>query len=199
MSDSIYGKYKTWLLEQGMTEEQMPFRAWLEATYPGDASLHRQMVVAEVVGGNLSKDTQRRTLDEVTGSADEDLAAGLTALARTRLTRMSNTMEFVDRVEEKLMRKINIEEASVDQLLSAGRLLRNSLKDDVSLVADVVRAREKKRDETPASLTVNYTEKIMNVGDKAVAMTLKNRDSRDRARSVLDSMIKAVEKHDDAA
>lgn len=195
--ESIYSRYRTWLVEQSMTEDQMPFKEWLAGTYPGDVALQNQLVVAEMVAGNLSRGRAASTLADVSGDADADLAAGLTALARTRMSRIANTMEFVDRVEDRLMRRINVEEASIDQLLAAGRLLRTSMKDDLTLVAEVVKARQEKPME-PRSFTVNFTENIQNIGDQAVKMTLSSRDSRDRTRSVLEGMIKAVQKNGNA-
>jgi hypothetical protein len=192
--NDIYNRYRAWLLEHGETEEHVPYDAWLAGTFPGDAALRNQLVVAEVVGGNLTKEQASRSLARVGESADEDLAAGLTALARTRLSRIANTMEFVDRVENRLMQRINIEEASIDQLLAAGRLLRTSLKDDTTLVSDVLRARKEKPQE-PSSFRLNFTQNVVNLGDQAAQMTLQSRDSRDRTRSVLDSMIRTVQKN----
>jgi ribosomal 50S subunit-associated protein YjgA (DUF615 family) len=127
--------------------------------------------------------------------ADTDLAAGLTALARTRLSRIANTMAFVDAVESRLMRRINIEEASIDQLLAAGRLLRTSLKDDVNLVSEVLQAREEKPVE-PRNFTMNVSQTVLAIGDQAAKMTLGSRDSRDRTRTVLDGFLKVVQKND---
>lgn len=190
----MFQKYLAYLQEQGLRQSQMPYDQWLEATYPGDHALHNLAVVSDVVSGNLDRERAAGPLASVTSHADEDLAAGLTALARNRLGRITNTMEFVDRVEDRLMRRINVEEASVDQLLAAGRLLRGSLKDDLTLVAEVLRAREKKPIDDPNRFSVNYTENIIAVGDAAARMTLENRDGRDRARNLLESMITTVSK-----
>lgn len=196
--DNTYSRYRAYLVEQGMTEDQMPFKQYLEATYPGDVALQNQLVVAEMVGGNVPRAVARPVLSDVTADADSDLAAGLTAIARTRLSRIADTMNFVDLVEARLMRRINIEEASIDQLLAAGRLLRTSLKDDISLVAEVVRARDEKPIE-PRSFNVNITEQVVNIGDAASKMALASRDSRDRSRTLLESMLKVVKKHGEPA
>ena len=195
--DSYYQQYLNWLHENDEREERVPFKEWLAATFPDDVALQNQLVVAEAVGGNVSKVRAAQVLSDVTVDADTDLQAGLTALARTRLSRIANTMEFVDRVESRLMRRINVEEASIDQLLAAGRLLRSSLKDAVTLVAEVLKSRQENKPEVPKSFTVSFTEQVVNLGDDATRLALGNRDSRDRARMVLDSMIKAVRKNGD--
>jgi len=191
--DSIFSQYETWLMEQNETQATRSFREYLEATYPGEVAFHNQMIIAEMVAGNVSRASAAQALASVTAEADTDLGAGLTALARSRVSRIANTMRFIDQVEGRLMRRINIEEASIDQLLAAGRLLRTSAADDTKLVAEVLRAREEKPT-VPASFTVNFNENIQNIGNDAARLTMQSRDSRDRARTVLDSFIKTVQK-----
>ena len=191
----MFQRYLAWLAENNETQDTMPYKMWLDATFPGDNSLHNLSVVGEVVSGNLDRARGALQVSEVTTNADEDLAAGLTALARNRLGRIAQTMEFVDRVEDRLMRRVNVEEASIDQLLAAGRLLRGSLKDDVTLVAEVVRARQEKPIEDSSRFNVSFTETVVNIGNDAARMTLGSRDGRDRARNLLESMINTVRKN----
>lgn len=197
--DGYYQQYLAWLQEHDENQDRVPFKEWLAATFPNDAALQNQLVVAEMVGGNLSKARAAQTLSDVTADADTDLQAGLTAIARTRLSRIANTMAFVDRVEDRLMRRINVEEASIDQLLAAGRLLRTSLKDDLTLVEGVVKSRQESKPEAPKSFSVSFTENVVNLGDQATRMTLQSRDSRDRARAVLEGMIRTVQKNGNPA
>lgn len=188
----MFQRYLAWLAEHNETQDSMPYREWMSITYPGDVALQNLSVVSETVSGNLSKPRGALAVSEVNTNADEDLAAGLTALARNRLSRIANTMEFVDRVENRLMQRINVEEASIDQLLAAGRLLRGALKDDVSLVAEVVQARREKPIEDSSRFNLSFSETVVNIGSDAARKTLGSRDGRDRARNLLDNMISVV-------
>jgi len=189
--DSIFSKYQNWLVEQGENQNTLSFKDYLEATYPGEVAFHNQMIIAEMVGGNLPRVAASQALASVTAEADTDLGAGLTAIARSRLSRIADTMRFIDQVEGRLMRRINVEEASIDQLLAAGRLLRASVSDDTRLVAEVLKAREEKP-MAPASFTVNFNESIQNIGNDAARLVMQSRDSRDRTRTVLDSFTKTL-------
>ena len=195
----MFQRYLSWLAENGETQESFSFQQWCTATFPGDTSIQNLAVVGEVVSGNVSKQRGAIAVSEVTSNADEDLQAGLTALARNRMSRVSTTMEFVDRVEQRLMQRVNVEEASIDQLLGVGRLLRNSLKDDLTLVAEVVKARRDVPVEASRNFNLSFTENVINVGDDATKKTMSSRDSRDRSRNILESMISIVNKKDDSS
>jgi ribosomal 50S subunit-associated protein YjgA (DUF615 family) len=190
----MYQDYLNWLIEHGESQSNMSFRGWLESTYPGNISLHNQIIVAEYAAGNLSKAQVGSAVTDATNGVDADLQAALAALARNRLSKIANTMAFIDKVEDRLMRRVNIEEASIDQLLGVGRLLRGSLKDDVTIVGEVVKSRSGVPVEQPNTFNFNYTEQTLNVGDAAARLTLNSRDSRDRSRIILDSMVETVKR-----
>ena len=189
-----YQQYLSWLQDHNETRDRVPFKDWLSATYPNQDSDNNALVVGEVVGGNLPKSQATSLLEQVGANADLDLRLGLTALARSRMSRIANIMNFVDRVEDQLVTRVQVEAASIDQLLGVGRLLRNSLKDDLNLVGEVVNI-QRGRGEPTKNFNLSVTEQIVNVGDSA-RKTLESRDSRDRSRTVLEGMLKVIQKHE---
>ena len=184
-------RYRNWLMENDTRESDVSYEEWLAGTYPNDTPLQRQHVVSAVVSGEMSRQGRPGTvMTDVVVNSEDDLRAALAAMARSRISRVADSMGFMDQVEKKLMTKINVEEASTDQLLSVARHLRSSIKDDMSYVLGAINSNQKSGLEG-AQFNVNIGDNIL-IGDSPV----KGRDVRDRVRSVVDGFLKVVAKND---
>lgn len=185
-----YPKYLNWLMETDTRATEVSYEEWLAGSYPNDIALQRQFMVTSVVSGE--QDRQGRpgaVMNETVMHSEDDLRAGIAAIARTRMARVASLMSYADKVEARLMSRINIEDASLDQLLSTARYLRGCAKDDMSIILGALNANQKSGLEG-AQFNVNITDNIL-VGDS----TVKGRDTRDKVRTVLDGFLKVVSKN----
>jgi hypothetical protein len=175
----------------------MSYEEWLKASNGNDEGAVRQNLVAAVVSGDIpNQGRNAEVIQQTVHNSTDDLQAGMAALARSRMTRIADTMTFVDHVERQLMSRVNLGEASLDQLLGCARFLRTSVRDDVNLVQNTISlANSKSAGLNGSQFNFNIGDQILNLGDEAAKSALNNRDSRDRSRTVLDSLISAARRN----
>lgn len=187
-----YARYKEWLVKYDTSVTEISYEEWLAHEHRDNAGLQRLHSASAVVAGDLPKSSRSgQILQETVEGSDDDLRATLAALARSKMSRIANLVGFVDTVEEKLMRRIQVDDpnVSMDQLLSAARYLRRSAQDDIHTVVEVLETSKSKSGLEGAQ----FNQFNFNV-DAGSHKALENRDSRDRTRSVLDGLIQAVNK-----
>lgn len=187
-------KYREWLRSTDSTEAEVPYEEWLAGTYINDPSTQRQHLISSVVSGDASRSGRgAQALMEVMASAEEDLRAVKVSMARNRAGRVARMQAFLDMTEERLMTKVNLGEASMPELLATARHLRSSLREDIGLIDSVIQSGERGSLDG-SQFNVNIGDHVVNLhmGSDAAQETLKNRDSRDRVRTVLDGLISVV-------
>lgn len=191
MSHSQYVRYRNWLIETDTRESQVSFEEWLAGTFPDDVAQQKQHIVAAVVSGEIPKaGFAGNVLNEAVLNAGDDLKAALAAMARTRIGRINRTILMADRVESLLMERIDLQTASMDQLLMFAQYLRRSAGDDMKLVMHATDSPSKSGLEG-AQFNVNIGDQIL-VGDSP----MRGRDTRDRVRAVVDQFLRVIERHE---
>lgn len=189
----MIAKYRRWLLEHDTSPDQVSYDEWLAGEYVNDIATQRLHKTAATVSGDTPRD--EAILKTVTDDADTDLKAALAALARSRMSRIANVVSYTDAVEQLLMERVNIGEASIDQLLATARYLRGASKDDITLLLNVVETANQQKGLDGAQFNqfnVTLTQQVQGT-------TLETRDGRDRTRSVLEGFIQALGKKPDDA
>src|SRR5882762_1385593 len=109
---SQYAEYGRWLVENDSRESEIGFEEWLAGTFPNDVALQREHVIAAVICGEIRKtDISAGFLRDAVLDLGNDLRAGVAAMARTRMGRITSLMAHVDRIEAMLMERIDAETA----------------------------------------------------------------------------------------
>lgn len=188
---SAYTRYRAWLAETGNTSQDVTFEQWLQGTYPDDTALQREQVVTSIVSGDLPKAGRNaEIMTEVSAGSDDDLRAGLAAMARTRMRRVSELTAYSDLVEQRLMQRINVNDASTDQLLAFSRYLRSSIRNDMEIILNTIRTTEKTGLEGAQFTQFNV------MGDVSLGGPTDRPESRDKIRSTIEGLLKSVRKLD---
>lgn len=185
-------RYRQWCVQYNTND--VSYDEWVAGEAVNNRAKQRQIMVTDIVAGDVAKVGEPlRAFQEVIASGDEDLRVFLVSIARSRSRRINTMLEYLDRVEDRLMRNVDVDLATMDQLLSTYRLLTAATKEMITLVNTAITSTEARKADFGGStfnVSLDLGDKIL--GDSA-ANLLKDRDSRDRVRTAVGAFVKVLE------
>lgn len=186
-----YAKYREWLVDSDTPEELCPFEEWLAGTYPADVGLQRQLIVAATVAGDLPKrGVAANIINEVVLNSEDDLRAGLAAIARSRMSKLASTLALSDQVDALIHERSNPQEMQLPQLYAYKDRIDRSRDRDTKLIVSAAKISSKTGLEG-AQFNVQVVDQVL-IGDSDA----KGRDVRDRVRAVVDAFLKVTRNKD---